>query len=474
VKAAAARRAMRIALAETTGLATIDSFMPFNPPLRKDQPQWRTAMRHPIRARQDDQGVARSPSVAELVDFVVRLEDDPARRSLLDGMPYDFFRAAVDDGLIEGDAINTFAALVGEAVRQDVLGYRRELGGTILPPPDAPWTDHVFQSRLGYYSTTEGQQMAALYRQRHGGVGEVARPAPGAEHLRDVFISHAGEDKDTVARPLSEELVRRDRRVWFDEYELILGDSLRGKIGDGLKDARVGVVILSPSFFAKRWTRWELDGLTARQIGGEPNVVLPVWHEVGIDDVRSFSPPLADLVAVESSLGIDAIADAVERVLDRLAAGDNPPTALEQASLRSDGGRRSPARASRQRAADAGRPGIARRLAGELEESEDLLAEALDAGRYWRPPRKCPDFVWSQYEEQLAHDSPATHKALQDAYRKLNDLNWKVPERASHEVPGAVLEEGQGLTLTPDDRERIRHIVGLIRTAKEHLNRYVR
>ena len=42
---------------------------------------------------------------------------------------------------------------------------------------------------------------------------------------RDVFISHASEDKDEIARPLADELIRRGLKVWFDEYELVLGDS---------------------------------------------------------------------------------------------------------------------------------------------------------------------------------------------------------------------------------------------------------
>ena len=126
---------------------------------------------------------------------------------------------------------------------------------------------------------------------------QASRAAAGDVLRRDVFISHASEDKEAIARPLAEQLRARDCSVWFDDYELVLGDSLRTKIGDGLRHSRVGVVILSRNFFAKRWPRWELDGLTARQLAGEQNVILPVLHEVGPDDVRSYSLPLADLVA---------------------------------------------------------------------------------------------------------------------------------------------------------------------------------
>jgi hypothetical protein len=145
---------------------------------------------------------------------------------------------------------------------------------------------------------------------------------------RDVFLSHASDDKDAVARPLADQLRARGVSVWFDEYELELGDSLRKTIGDGLRHSRVGVVILSPSFFSREWSQWELDGLTARQIAGEPNVILPVWHDVELEDVRSYSPPLADLFAVRSSGGVEVIANQIVHVLNRIAAGGEPRHAL--------------------------------------------------------------------------------------------------------------------------------------------------
>lgn len=91
------------------------------------------------------------------------------------------------------------------------------------------------------------------------------------------------------------------------------------------------MVILSHNFFRKRWPRWELDGLTARQLAGEENVILPVLHEVGRDDVRSYSPPLADLFAVRSSDGVEAVADGVVRVLERRITGGETKASLDEA-----------------------------------------------------------------------------------------------------------------------------------------------
>src|SRR5918999_1630237 len=65
----------------------------------------------------------------------------------------------------------------------------------------------------------------------------------------DVFISHASEDKTDVVRPLAHALTELDIKVWYDEFELTIVDSLRRKIDAGIANSRFGVVVLSPSFF---------------------------------------------------------------------------------------------------------------------------------------------------------------------------------------------------------------------------------
>lgn len=70
----------------------------------------------------------------------------------------------------------------------------------------------------------------------------------------DVFISHASEDKDELVRPLAEALISFGLVVWYDEFTLRIGDSLRRKIDQGLARSRVGLVVLSPSFISKGWT----------------------------------------------------------------------------------------------------------------------------------------------------------------------------------------------------------------------------
>jgi TIR domain len=142
-------------------------------------------------------------------------------------------------------------------------------------------------------------------------------PEPGVDRAKayDVFISHAGEDKDAVVRPLAGELVDRGVSVWFDEFELRIGDSLRRKIDHGIARSRFGIVVVSRSFFAKSWPQYELDGLVTRERSGK-QVILPVWHEITKDEIEDESPSLADKVALATDKhSIGAIADEVAAVI---------------------------------------------------------------------------------------------------------------------------------------------------------------
>lgn len=112
----------------------------------------------------------------------------------------------------------------------------------------------------------------------------------------DVFISHASEDKNEVVRPLATALQNSGLSVWYDEFELRIGDSLRRKIDKGLASSRFGVVVLSQAFFGRGWPEYELDGLVTRAVSGD-QILLPIWHNVSKREVIGYSPSLADRLA---------------------------------------------------------------------------------------------------------------------------------------------------------------------------------
>ncbi|MHB1536215.1 MAG: DUF1883 domain-containing protein [Acidimicrobiales bacterium] len=131
-------------------------------------------------------------------------------------------------------------------------------------------------------------------------VGRSAIPAPARNIGYDVFISHATEDKDAIVRPLATALQNLGLSVWFDEFELHIGDSLRRKIDAGISNSRFGIVVLSQAFFAKSWPQYELDGLVTMEVSGK-QVLLPLWHGVSKDEVMNYSASLADKVALRTS-----------------------------------------------------------------------------------------------------------------------------------------------------------------------------
>lgn len=133
--------------------------------------------------------------------------------------------------------------------------------------------------------------------------------------LHDAFICHASEDKEAFVRPLAQALELRHVDVWYDEFSLRVGDGLRAAIDRGLAGSRYGIVILSPAFFAKPWTQWELDGLLTRQLAEGRSLILPVWHNIEVGEIRTNSPPLANLRGVRSSAGIDQVCSELLRTV---------------------------------------------------------------------------------------------------------------------------------------------------------------
>lgn len=131
----------------------------------------------------------------------------------------------------------------------------------------------------------------------------------------NVFISHASEEKDEVVRPLAQALKSEGLSVWFDEFELKIGDSLRRKIDKGLANSKFGIVVLSKEFIRKGWTNYELDGIITKSVSGE-QIVLPIWHNITKKEVIDFSPSLADKLARNtSSFTVEEIASEIAEVI---------------------------------------------------------------------------------------------------------------------------------------------------------------
>ncbi len=180
---------------------------------------------------------------------------------------------------------------------------------------------HTAEARLGKKQEEEQKRVIRNLQTSASTAERQFRPSraelfsarlPDTASAHDVFISHASEDKQAVARPLADLLIDRGIEVWYDDFTLTVGDSLRRSIDRGLAGSRFGVIILSTHFFRKEWPQAELDGLVAKQRASGSKVILPIWHRVTKDDVLAASPTLADLKALNT--GVMTLAEIADEI----------------------------------------------------------------------------------------------------------------------------------------------------------------
>ncbi len=118
----------------------------------------------------------------------------------------------------------------------------------------------------------------------------------------DVFISYASEDKETFVTSVGVSLQNHNPNIWWDYQEIRWGDSIRKQIDDGLANARLGIVVISPDYLKKYWTQYEYNGLLQQEanVNGRP-IVLPIWHRISKEEILKYSPTLADRSALNTT-----------------------------------------------------------------------------------------------------------------------------------------------------------------------------
>ncbi|NLD93981.1 MAG: TIR domain-containing protein [Fibrobacter sp.] len=160
-----------------------------------------------------------------------------------------------------------------------------------------------FQKRLEKSISDQKEKLDILIRQSYsaGNQNNISSQASENEKEYHFFISHASEDKDEIVRELANALIDAGVKIWYDEFVLKVGDSLRKTIDNGLVKSQYGIVIISPSFIKKNWTEYELNGMIAREMDGH-KVILPIWHKITKDEVLRYSPTLTDKMALNTSI----------------------------------------------------------------------------------------------------------------------------------------------------------------------------
>jgi hypothetical protein len=137
---------------------------------------------------------------------------------------------------------------------------------------------------------------------------------------RDLFLCHAWEDREGVAKDLCDLLLSHGAKVWFSEYDVGLGKSLLQEIDRGLANSRIGIVLVTPAL---------LESLKSTGVAGKElsallatDRVIPVACDTTFEALRDVSP----LLAARSGLTIGDLSmdDVAKKVAAAAAAdGDN-------------------------------------------------------------------------------------------------------------------------------------------------------
>lgn len=98
------------------------------------------------------------------------------------------------------------------------------------------------------------------------------------EKSAKIFISHSSKDKSFVRR-LAEDLRNLGVPVWFDEWELKVGDSLNFKIEEGIKDSSWLAVVISSNSINSKWVQKELNAAFSKELQRNNVFILPILME---------------------------------------------------------------------------------------------------------------------------------------------------------------------------------------------------
>lgn len=143
-----------------------------------------------------------------------------------------------------------------------------------------------------------------------------------------VFFSHAAADRALVER-LATDLIAQGLDVWYSEWEIGIGDSLRRRIDIGIDSATHFLVLLSPASLQSEWVQTELDAGMVNKIGGTCKL-LPILHEIEASQVPATLRGLKWVRIAPYEQGLSALVDACHGVSRKPSLGVPPGWADER------------------------------------------------------------------------------------------------------------------------------------------------
>jgi len=135
--------------------------------------------------------------------------------------------------------------------------------------------------------------------------------------LRDVFLSHAWDDRKEAAKELHDLLEARGVSVWFSEKDVLLGSPLLREIDRGLAKSRVGIVLVTPALLR----RLQGEGIADKELSAllARDLLVPIVHNTTYEELREVSPLLG------SRSGLSTAEEPMAELAAKLAELVAPP-----------------------------------------------------------------------------------------------------------------------------------------------------
>lgn len=131
-----------------------------------------------------------------------------------------------------------------------------------------------------------------------------------------VFIGHASEDKETVAKPLYDALTALDIKTFIDAVEIKWGDSITQVINKALGEADIFVAVISKSSYKKLWPQKEVNAAINRTIA-EKQTFLPLFvgDDAEIEELQRRYSLISDLLYKRWEDNPDELAQEIKKIL---------------------------------------------------------------------------------------------------------------------------------------------------------------
>jgi hypothetical protein len=95
--------------------------------------------------------------------------------------------------------------------------------------------------------------------------------------MPNIFLSHSSADKPFVEK-LAKDLKRVGVNVWFDKWEIKIGESITWKIEEGIRENEYLGIIISPEALTSEWVKSEIGAGWVKQMQTKKIFILPIYY----------------------------------------------------------------------------------------------------------------------------------------------------------------------------------------------------